>query len=52
MQAVADFMVKRGRVAIRELAERSSSIIDLELKAAAKTAVPGKAMDFDTLVDA
>lgn len=49
MKAVADYMMKRGRVAIKELADKSSSLIDLEPKTAAAAAVPGKTLDFDAL---
>jgi hypothetical protein len=49
MKAVADFMVKKGRVAIKDLADKSSQLIDLEPKAAAATALPGKTLDFDAL---
>jgi hypothetical protein len=49
MQAVADFVRGRGRVAIAELAARSAGLIDLDAKAASATsAVP--LLDFDSVL--
>ena len=49
MQAVAEFVKARGRVAIAELAAKSAGLIDLDAKAAsATTAVP--MLDFDSVL--
>ncbi|KAI8463885.1 MAG: DDRGK domain-containing protein 1-like protein [Monoraphidium minutum] len=53
MRAVADFIRKRGRVAIAELAAKSGDFIDLEPRAAAAGASPGAGsdlLDFDRLL--
>jgi len=50
MQAVANYIVTKGRVAISELAARSNTFIDLESKGV-EAAVAGRpAMDFDALL--
>ncbi|GIL86392.1 hypothetical protein Vretifemale_14722 [Volvox reticuliferus] len=56
MNAVASYIRSRGRVAIGELAARSSSLIDLESKAeatapgAAGAGAAGPTLDFDQLL--
>ncbi|KAJ9523932.1 hypothetical protein QJQ45_022399 [Haematococcus lacustris] len=49
MKAVADFMTQRGRVAIHDLAVKSSKLIDLEPRTAVTSAVPGTTIDFESL---
>lgn len=54
MRAVANFLTTKGRVAISELANKSSTFIDLEAKQAAPDAIPGGkagAISFDSLID-
>lgn len=52
MRAVADYIVKRGRIPISELAAKSATLVDLEPKTAAVASVAGRpVIDFDTLVD-
>jgi hypothetical protein len=49
MQVVAEFVRSRGRVAIAELAARSSTLIDLDAKvASAISAVP--VLDFESVL--
>ena len=53
MQAVAQYITNKGRVAISELAAKSDTFIDMEVKAAeAMEAAAGArpAIDFDSLV--
>lgn len=45
MEAVANFIKARGRIAISELAAKSNTFIDLEAKEG--TAVATAALDFD-----
>lgn len=55
MQAVADYVRRKGRVAIAELAGRSNDLIDLNPRAAEAAAggggaAVGPAIDFDALL--
>eukprot|EP00955_Chlamydomonas_euryale_P030455 320552-Chlamydomonas_euryale.AAC.36 len=52
MEAVANYINQKGRIAISELAAKSSTFIDLEAKAAAITLGADPAIDFDSLVQA
>ncbi len=52
MQAVANYITSKGRVAISELAAKSNTFIDLELKAAAAETGAQPSIDFDSLLGA
>ena len=47
MEAVADFIQQKGRVAIAELAAKSNTFIDLEAKAAAPPADMAAVLNLD-----
>jgi hypothetical protein len=52
MQAVASYITSKGRVAISELAAKSDTFIDMEVKATAEVAGMPAGIDFDSLVEA
>ena len=52
MQAVANYINTKGRVAISELAAKSDTFIDMEVKASTVQVAGAPAIDFDSLVGA
>ena len=50
MQAVANYINTKGRVAISELAAKSDTFIDMEVKASQVLVAGAPVIDFDSLV--
>jgi len=50
MQAVANYINTKGRVAISELAAKSDTFIDMEVKASQVQVAGAPIIDFDSLV--